>query len=127
MKKKTKVRNFTFSMNQAYGNLYGIYDDMLGNLTFLSKIVRRAAKDANLSIVDVISRKFPGSSTSFTGGASVVAILKESHIVLHTWPEFCYATLDVCSCGVASKPDVAFEYIVRKLKPKKYSMTQRNR
>jgi S-adenosylmethionine decarboxylase len=34
-----------------------------------------------------------------TGGVSGVAVLAESHISIHTWPEFGYAALDVFMCG----------------------------
>lgn len=33
------------------------------------------------------------------GGISGVAVLQESHISIHTWPEFNYAALDVFVCG----------------------------
>jgi S-adenosylmethionine decarboxylase len=33
------------------------------------------------------------------GGISGVAVLQESHISIHTWPEYDYAALDVFVCG----------------------------
>jgi S-adenosylmethionine decarboxylase len=36
------------------------------------------------------------------GGVSGVAVLAESHISIHTWPECGYAALDVFMCGEAS-------------------------
>ena len=33
------------------------------------------------------------------GGISGVAVLKESHISIHTWPEFDYAAVDIFVCG----------------------------
>jgi S-adenosylmethionine decarboxylase len=35
------------------------------------------------------------------GGVSGVAILAESHISIHSWPEYGYAALDVFMCGDA--------------------------
>ncbi len=40
-------------------------------------------------------------SFSSTGGISGVAILAESHISVHTWPEKSYAAFDVFMCGNA--------------------------
>lgn len=33
------------------------------------------------------------------GGVSGVAVLQESHISIHTWPEFEYAAMDIFVCG----------------------------
>lgn len=43
-------------------------------------------------------------------GVSGVAVLAESHISVHTWPEKAYAAFDVFMCGDA-KPEVACEVI----------------
>ena len=56
------------------------------------------------------------------GGVSLIALIEESHISLHTWPESKYATLDIYSCGEQSDPTLAFEYIVSVLKPKVYNV-----
>lgn len=50
-------------------------------------------------------------------GVSVVAIVLESHITIHTWPEYEFATVDVYSCGAHTKPEESFKYIINKLKP----------
>lgn len=31
-------------------------------------------------------------------GVTGVAIVSESHIAVHTWPEFCYCSVDIFSC-----------------------------
>ncbi len=36
------------------------------------------------------------------GGISGVAVLAESHISVHTWPEYGYAAFDVFMCGNAN-------------------------
>ena len=65
----------------------------------------------------MITKKF-NSYNEYDGGVSIIALIEESHIALHTWPESMYATLDIYSCGEESNPDAAFSYIVNKLKPK---------
>lgn len=45
-----------------------------------------------------------------SGGVSGVAILAESHISVHTWPEFSYAAFDIFMCGDA-KPELAVEVL----------------
>ena len=55
-------------------------------------------------------------------GVSIVAIVLESHISIHTWPEYSFATVDVYSCGPHTWPELSFDYIVKALKAKKVVM-----
>lgn len=50
------------------------------------------------------------------GGVSGVAILAESHISIHTWPERDYAALDVFMCGGAL-PHLAIPVLKRAFEP----------
>ena len=50
------------------------------------------------------------------GGVSGVAVLAESHISIHTWPEVGYAALDVFMCGDA-KPELAIEVLRKAFAP----------
>ena len=40
-------------------------------------------------------------------GVTGVAVLAESHITIHTWPEYDYAAVDVFTCGDDADPRVA--------------------
>ena len=102
----------------VFGNLYGIDSKILTDKDFLHKIVLEAVKIANMKLVEIKSWSFGGKK----GGVSVIALVEESHIALHTWNEYNYATLDVYTCGEKSNPQAAFEYIVSQLKPKRYQM-----
>ena len=50
------------------------------------------------------------------GGISGVAVLAESHISVHTWPERDYAAFDVFMCGDA-KPELAVEILQKAFSP----------
>ena len=52
------------------------------------------------------------------GGVSGVAVLAESHISVHTWPERGYAAFDIFMCGNAD-PTKAYEVLKRDFAPKK--------
>lgn len=97
----------------VYGNLVNCRNsDILSDPHRLEEIVRKAAELGNMTILDVKSWKIGE-------GVSVVAVILESHITIHTWPEFNFATVDVYSCGSHTDPHAAFNYIVEALKPEK--------
>ncbi len=98
----------------VYGNLYGCDSELLKDEVYLTKVVKYAAEVANATILATYSYKF-----GVTGGVSVIAIVAESHISIHTWPEHEYATVDVYTCGSKTKPLLAFDYIARSLNAKK--------
>ena len=50
------------------------------------------------------------------GGISGVAVLAESHISIHSWPEYGYAALDVFMCGDA-RPHAAVEVLRAAFRP----------
>ena len=52
------------------------------------------------------------------GGVSGVAVLAESHISIHSWPEYGYAALDVFMCGTAD-PNATIEVMKRAFSPEK--------
>ncbi|KUO91138.1 MAG: adenosylmethionine decarboxylase [Thermocladium sp.] len=100
-----------------YGNLYGCDESLLSDEVFLLQLVKEAAEVANATVISAFYHKF-GSS----GGVSAVAIVAESHISIHTWPEHGYATVDVYTCGEHTKPMAAFEFIVKKLHASRYDV-----
>ncbi len=102
----------------VFGNLYGIPKEVAGDEKFLYEVVRKAVDIANMKLVEMKSWSFGGKK----GGVSVIALVEESHIAVHTWLEYDYATVDVYTCGEQSDPMKAFEYIVSQLKPKRYQM-----
>ena len=57
---------------------------------------RRAIKEAGATLLHMHFHEF-----SENGGVSGVAVLAESHISIHTWPERGYAAVDVFMCGSA--------------------------
>lgn len=57
------------------------------------------------------------------GGVSGVAVLKESHMSIHTWPEFGYAAIDVFMCGQVD-PGKSIDVLKRYFKPKKVQIME---
>lgn len=104
----------------VYGNLYECDAELLSDSEFLKKVVVEAARLGNMTLLDV--------RTWYMGpGVSVVAIILESHISIHTWPEYSFATVDVYSCGRHTNPLKAFEHIVESLKARRYELNVADR
>ena len=97
----------------VYGNLYECDPRILSNADELKRIVTEAAKIGNMTLLDI-------KYWVINPGVSLIAIILESHIAIHTWPEYGFATVDVYSCGRHTKPEEAFKYIAKSLKAKRY-------
>ena len=72
----------------------------------LESILSRAANAAGASILSSHFHRF-GSQQGVTG----VLVLAESHITVHTWPEYAYSAFDVFMCGRCN-PEKAVEVII---------------
>jgi S-adenosylmethionine decarboxylase len=60
----------------------------------IAKILAEAASTCGATILDIRLHSF-GENSGITG----VALLAESHISIHTWPEINFVALDVFMCG----------------------------
>ena len=68
----------------------------LDDIGVIELALRRAVQAAGATLLHLHLHAF-GSG----GGVSGVAVLAESHISIHTWPERSYAAIDVFMCGSA--------------------------
>jgi S-adenosylmethionine decarboxylase len=59
-------------------------------------------------------------------GVTGVAVLSESHISVHTWPERNFAAFDIFMCG-DSQPELAVEILKNRFNAKKVISTIKNR
>jgi S-adenosylmethionine decarboxylase proenzyme len=55
---------------------------------------------------------------------SGVVVIAESHISIHTWPEYGYAAADVFTCGTSVNPEIAAEVLIDRLGSKNHSLTE---
>ncbi|HUV46482.1 MAG TPA: adenosylmethionine decarboxylase, partial [Dehalococcoidia bacterium] len=60
-------------------------------------------------------------------GVSGVVNIAESHISIHTWPEYRYAAVDVFTCGDKVEPEEAAKLIVEKLEAQNHSVIELRR
>lgn len=66
---------------------------ILNNLSKIRTLLLKAAKEGGATIVGETFHKF--APVGVTGIVSI----SESHLCVHTWPEYNYASVDIFSCG----------------------------
>lgn len=92
-------------------DMHGINSDKLMHAANLEDLLRHSALAAGAQILFSHFHSF-GTGQGITG----VVLLAESHITLHTWPEFGFAAADIFMCGQA-QPQRALEVIKLALQP----------
>ncbi|MEB3774589.1 MAG: adenosylmethionine decarboxylase [Desulfurococcales archaeon] len=107
----------------VYGSLYGVPRDKAMDEEYLRGLVVRAAEAAGATVHEVKSWVIPGEK----GGVSVIALVLESHIALHTWPWYDYATFDAYTCGEHTDPWRAWRLVLEELKPRHYTVQYADR
>jgi len=102
--------------------LYRCDSEKLNDESFLRCTLNRAAKLAKATVLNLISNKFEPQ------GVTAIALLAESHISIHTWPESNYSAVDIFTCGQNMMPEQASQYLIKSLVAEEYSLRviQRN-
>jgi len=91
----------------------------LDNLELMEAAMREAVDVAGATLLHIHLHHFTPN-----GGISGVAVLAESHISVHTWPERGYAAFDVFMCG---EPEKTIPVLKKAFKPQQVNMTEQLR
>ncbi|UCD96557.1 MAG: adenosylmethionine decarboxylase [Candidatus Bathyarchaeota archaeon] len=91
-------------------DLYGCVAD-LNNSSWLTSVLESAAKEMGSTIVKTVSHNYSPI------GITVILLLAETHISIHTWPQYKYAALDVFICSDEADPETAWNVVKAALKP----------
>src|SRR5512138_764309 len=85
--------------------------DRIDDLAYVEDTLRECVAAAEATLLHIHLHHFTPND-----GISGVAVLAESHISIHSWPETGYAALDIFMCGDA-KPHRAVEVLRRRFNP----------
>ena len=96
--------------------LYKCDSEKLNDESFLRCKLNRAAKLAKATVLNLISNKFEPQ------GVTAIALLAESHISIHTWPESNYSAVDIFTCGQNMMPELASQYLIESLIAKEHAL-----
>ena len=120
----TQTRNTNFDQFQGKHlllELYGCNSDKLNDEIFLRCKIDNASKLARASVLNLVSNKFEPF------GVTAIALLAESHLSIHTWPESQYAAIDIFTCGKNMLPNLASQFLIDQLEASNHILKIINR
>ena len=97
-------------------NLYGCSYKYLNDEKFLIELLENAATISGATVVQTIFKKFEPQ------GVTVLILLSESHISIHTWPEKGEAAVDIFTCGDC-EPKIGCDVIIQQLSADNHTLS----
>lgn len=95
--------------------------ERIDDLEYVDETLRECVEAAEATLLHIHLHHFTPND-----GISGVAVLAESHISIHSWPESGYAALDIFMCGDA-KPHLAVEVLRRRFRPARLAVEEHRR
>ena len=92
--------------------------EVLNDLIFLRNALVTAAINCGATVLGESFHPFNPQ------GVSGVVVIAESHLSIHTWPEYGYAAADIFTCGTSVQPEKAAEVLIEKLGAKNHSLIE---
>ena len=98
-------------------DFYGCRREALNNMDLLQTMLSTAIHAADLKMLSIQSYQFSPE------GITVVALLTDGHLAIHTYPEVGFAAIDIFTCDSHSLPEKALSAIKCTLVPEKTKNT----
>lgn len=110
--KNYNIESKSFLGHQTYVELYGCPSELIDSESYIEKLLLEVTNIIGLTVVNSTIHHFSPI------GVSGIVVIKESHIAIHTWPEYNYVAIDFFTY---QKYDVStgIEYLCKKLKATK--------
>ena len=87
----------------------------LNDEAFIRTTMTSSAKIAGATLINLVTHSFKPQ------GVTGLALLAESHISIHTWPEIGYAAIDVFTCGDHTMPEKACKLLAKDFEAKNFA------
>ena len=107
--------------NHILVEFHGCSAEILNDVPHIEMSMNAAAKEAGATIISSVFHHF----SPF--GVSGVVVIQESHLAIHTWPEYRYAAVDLFTCGDSVSPWVSYEFLKRAFQAEHGSAIEINR
>lgn len=98
----------------------GCEPSLMNDVSNIERDMVAAAQEAGATVINSTFHHFSPY------GVSGVVVIQESHLAIHTWPEYGYAAVDLFTCGEMDAW-ISFDYLKEKFKAKQYSAVEMKR
>ncbi|MGY4690878.1 adenosylmethionine decarboxylase [Salibacterium sp. K-3] len=102
---------YTTEGTHDIADFWGCSYALLNDEASLTSYIREAAARAGATILSIQSHRFEPQ------GVTVLAMLSESHMSIHTYPEKGFCGIDCYTCGASIDSDAAVDYLKEQLDP----------
>ncbi|KPL07229.1 S-adenosylmethionine decarboxylase proenzyme [bacterium SM23_57] len=106
---------------QLLVEFYGCDSTVLNDKGLVRQALSQAAVKAGATVVTDVFHEFNPH------GISGVVVIAESHLAIHTWPEFGFAAVDLFTCGDDIDPDPAMKHLQKEFKADRVSIMELKR
>jgi S-adenosylmethionine decarboxylase proenzyme len=108
--------NQYFHLKQVIGDYIDceLTQEQLNSPQFLREHVEEAVKRSNTSTVKELEHQFDPQ------GYTLLMILADSSLSLHSWPEEKFISVEIFTCSERATPELGLEYLKTVFKPKKF-------
>lgn len=106
---------------QILVEFYDCDSDKINNVRFVESALLEATRKSKATIISHNFHKFSPH------GISGVVVIAESHVTIHSWPEYNYAAVDIFTCGDTIDPWVIQEYLKDAFESKNISSMEMKR
>lgn len=103
------INSSSFQSKHLILELYGCNIKKIDDESYIRCVINNAAKLAEALVLNLVSHKFEPY------GVTAIALLAESHLSIHTWPESNYCAVDIFTCGKNMQPNKASNYLIAEL------------
>lgn len=102
-------------------DMYDCPAGLLDDLDLITAALANAASVAKSTLLSQTAHRFEPH------GVTAIALLAESHISVHTWPELGYAAADIFTCGEHCLPEAACRSLAKALSAGRFELHQMER
>ncbi|MCC5934498.1 MAG: adenosylmethionine decarboxylase [Candidatus Cyclonatronum sp.] len=100
---------------------YDCNSEIINDVSQIESILLEATRRSQASIISHNFHKFSPH------GVSGTVVIAESHVAIHTWPEYGYAAVDIFTCGETIDPWIIQEHIKERFESKNVSSMEMKR